>query len=194
MSGGSSSSSKRQQWWQAAAATAQVPNPTVACTYANVQQWIIHAAIRYCALNRDVDNDGNRHDESAARSQKCCIVRYSDAVFTLAATVCLYICLWNLLQSGTRPLDEKLARTISRVLSFRKCCVLPYEAAALQQSLHQLPSMHVSVLISSAAIRYRALDETLDKDYIESVAGLRALLLEYEWAQHGKALAERKWV
>jgi hypothetical protein len=39
---------------------------------------------------------------------------------------------------------------------------------------------------------YKRLDESLDKDYINSVVSLRECLLEYEWRQHGKILAERK--
>jgi hypothetical protein len=39
---------------------------------------------------------------------------------------------------------------------------------------------------------YKRLDESLEKDYINSVVSLRECLLEYEWRQHGKILAERK--
>jgi hypothetical protein len=39
---------------------------------------------------------------------------------------------------------------------------------------------------------YKRLDASLDKDYINSVVSLRECLLEYEWRQHGKILAERK--
>jgi hypothetical protein len=43
-----------------------------------------------------------------------------------------------------------------------------------------------------AACSCKRLDESIDKDYISSVVSLRQCLLEYEWQQHGKMLAERK--
>ncbi len=48
------------------------------------------------------------------------------------------------------------------------------------------------MLVVSPLFRYKALDERLDKNFIESVVSLREVLLEYEWHRHGKQLAERK--
>jgi hypothetical protein len=58
--------------------------------------------------------------------------------------------------------------------------------------LYTPPAIATDTINLLSICSYKRLDESLDKDYINSVVSLRECLLEYEWRQHGKILAERK--